>query len=685
MGISVIGGAASSSGGGSGTNNFVLKTTAETTYVLDRTYTSGRYSLSFLDSDTTFDIYAIAEDGTYAGYTASTILEVSADFTEVVVLGAASGTRINFTHLGVLTESATSGDVATAGAFISSVVTSSLPSVDDTTVVNGGNFAANVEVSFIDQNSVETSAKTVVRSSSTQLLVTRPDAFSTDDSPYTVKVVNPGIPVPGGTNAHLLSNSVTAGTNPVWTTGTTIVYSIGGATSVTLLATDTEATDIDYSVVSGTLPAGLTLAGETGVLSGTASGTPSEGDVTAVTIRAIDAGGNFLDKAFDLTANVAPTWTTTAGAIDDPGPDTAYSFQLVASTGTVGGALTYTLQSGALLAGHTLSSTGLISGTSTGVDGDTAAFTVRVSDEEGLFTDRAFTIEIVSVALVETNFLVIAGGASGGAGGNNANVCTGAGGGAGGYRTSYGTSGRLSTAEDVLILTPGDLYSVTVGAGGAGNPSGPYNDGNDGNSSTFATVTSIGGGGGGSGDPYYTPTTNRPGRDGGSGGGTPSSSSADRGLGTAGQGFDGAYFNGAGGGGAGAAGVNGTSSGGAGGIGIASTITGTSVYRGGGAGGGGQYPGGPGTGGTGGGGNGGSAYDSPGSPTAGTVNTGGGGGGGAYETYNTSEAGGSGVVILRYPDSFTITASGGLTNSTATDGSFKVTTITAGTGTISFG
>jgi hypothetical protein len=395
---------AASSGAVGGTNNFVLKTTDEKTYVLDRTYTSGRYSLSFLDSDTTFDIYAIAEDGTYAGYTSSTTLEVSADFAEIVVLGAGSGTRISFTHLGVLTEAFTSGDVATAGAFASSLVTSSLPSVDDTTVVNGGNFAADVQVSFIDQSAVETAAKTIVRSSSTQLIVTRPDAFSPDDSPYTVKVVNPGIPVPAGTNAHLMSNSVTAGTNPVWTTGTVVPYNVGGATNYTFLATDTEATDIDYSIVSGTLPAGLTLDGETGVISGTFSGSASEGDVTAVTIRAIDTGGNFLDKAFDFTANVAPTWTTAAGAINDPGPDTAYSFQFVASTGAVGGALTYTLQSGALLPGHTLSSTGLISGTSTGVSGDTAAFTIRTTDEGGLFADRSFTA-LVAAPIVEGFFL----------------------------------------------------------------------------------------------------------------------------------------------------------------------------------------------------------------------------------------------------------------------------------------
>jgi hypothetical protein len=45
--------------------------------------------------------------------------------------------------------------------------------------------------------------------------------------------------------------------------------------------------------------------------------------------------------------------------------------------------------------------------------------------------------------------------------------------------------------------------------------------------------------------------------------------------------------------------------------------------------------------------------------------------------------GGSGVVILRYPSGFTISnPGGGLTYTTATDSSDKVTTFTAGTGNI---
>jgi hypothetical protein len=42
------------------------------------------------------------------------------------------------------------------------------------------------------------------------------------------------------------------------------------------------------------------------------------------------------------------------------------------------------------------------------------------------------------------------------------------------------------------------------------------------------------------------------------------------------------------------------------------------------------------------------------------------------------------VVILRYLSARTITIGAGLTGTTATDGSHKVTTITAGTGNVSW-
>jgi hypothetical protein len=47
-------------------------------------------------------------------------------------------------------------------------------------------------------------------------------------------------------------------------------------------------------------------------------------------------------------------------------------------------------------------------------------------------------------------------------------------------------------------------------------------------------------------------------------------------------------------------------------------------------------------------------------------------------------SGGSGVVILRYPSSLTIKIGAGLTGTTSTVGANKVTSITNGTGNVSF-
>ena len=66
----------------------------------------------------------------------------------------------------------------------------------------------------------------------------------------------------------------------------------------------------------------------------------------------------------------------------------------------------------------------------------------------------------------------------------------------------------------------------------------------------------------------------------------------------------------------------------------------------------------------------------------GTANTGGGAGAEGSQATNNAGNGGSGVVILRYPSSATINQIGGLTLTTFTESSDKVTAITAGTGQV---
>jgi len=286
--------------------------------------------------------------------------------------------------------------------------------------------------------------------------------------------------------------------------------------------------------------------------------------------------------------------------------------------------------------------------------------------------------------VITLDYLVIAGGGGGG-------LNKSGGGGAGGYRNSYNneTSGGNSSSESSLILQVATNYAVTIGAGGSGSNTNDVKGAN-GSNSVFSTITSNGGGGGG------TYLNNQTGSDGGSGGGA----AGGDGVGSGGQpvggsatsspvqGFDGGdgYIvggggSGAGGGGASAAGQDGYSGGtigkgGNGGDGLASLITGTSVLRAGGGGGAShQNVSHIASGGAGGGGNG--HYNS--TASSGVANTGGGGGGGIG-----GGDGGSGVVIIRYPNTYTVTIGSGLTGSTATDGSDKVTTFTAGTGNISF-
>jgi hypothetical protein len=258
------------------------------------------------------------------------------------------------------------------------------------------------------------------------------------------------------------------------------------------------------------------------------------------------------------------------------------------------------------------------------------------------------------------DFLVIAGGGGGGNG-------RGGGGGAGGYRNSFSTetSGGGGSSEASLTFNQGTVYTITVGGGGAGGPTSDTAGSNGSDSSIsgtgITTITSTAGGGGGA---AFIASGKIGGSGGGGAGQVSGGYSIDGGAGTANQGFRGGngstynQLNGCGGGGASAQGVDGDGT--AGGAGLSSSITGSSVARGGGGGGGGDTA--SGAGGTGGGGAGSAGAATSGS---GTVNTGGGGGGSGFSGGGgTPGAGGKGVVILSMPlGNFSGTVTGSPTQS----------------------
>ena len=267
------------------------------------------------------------------------------------------------------------------------------------------------------------------------------------------------------------------------------------------------------------------------------------------------------------------------------------------------------------------------------------------------------------------DFLVAAGG--GGAAGGQDTSRGGGGGGAGGYRTGSDFS-----------ITIGTSYTVTVGGGGTGGAALAGNSGGNnhtaGSNSVFSTITSAGGGRAGN---KQSVAATAAGGSGGSGGGATATFSGGPAAGGVGntpntspsQGNNGGsatdQSGGGGGGGSGGVGGNSTSgTGGTAGAGTSSSITGSSVtYAAGGSGGANS-----------GGGNGANA----------NANTGNGGTGGQGDLISSNISGGnggSGIVIVKYPDTFTITnPGGGLTSSTSTAGGFSVTSFTAGTGTIQF-
>jgi hypothetical protein len=283
--------------------------------------------------------------------------------------------------------------------------------------------------------------------------------------------------------------------------------------------------------------------------------------------------------------------------------------------------------------------------------GTSYTFKVKANNPFGSSSESSASNSVTPTVAVD--FLVVAGGGGGSTGYSGA---YGGGGGAGGVRSSFGTTGGFSTPEAPITLTTSTNYTVVVGQGGSRPSSGDNNQGTSGSNSTFSTITATGGGAGAATNNGSTSSLN--GLNGGSGGG--GCLGANVGQGTAGQGFAGNAYNAGGQSGAGGSSgayplgiIAGGSS-----AGVGNTITGSIV----------QY---------------GKGGEGTGSTTASGYGNGGNGGRYGFGSGQEPGNGNAGVVILRYPSAYTISLSG-VSGSTATVGSSKVTTITSGSGTVSW-
>jgi hypothetical protein len=481
---------------------------------------------------------------------------------------------------------------------------------------------------------------------------------------YPIYVINPdggtAISIPGISYSGVPAFATTSGS-----LGT--VYE-GATFGSTIAATSDSA--VTYTIDSGALPAGFSLNANTGAIAGNV-GTITDSTTYNFTIKATDAELQDTTRNFSITTSPDVVTFNTPAGNQTYSNLTSESFSLTLNaTSVLGRTISYTAN--ALPTGLTLSGN-VISGTFSSVSSVASLITATAATSLKTAT-RLLTWTIASPPMAEIELLIVAGGGYGTSGG----------GGAGGL-VYYGSNSTPKTPNGNAYQLVTGTYTIVVGAGSASSST------QVGGTSSFSlsgtTLFSATGGGAGGNDSASGTASNdslASGKNGGSGGGAGLgliggySYGFNPGQGIVGQGRPGGYNNydnnnpkygAGGGGGAGADGGGGVASwaamGGAGGSGLTYDISGSAVTYAGGGGGRGyaRQVGVNGQGGSGGSGGGGRGYGDTGPTyTAGEANTGGGGGGGG-------QPGGSGIVIIRYADTFaaasattgspTITVAGG--------------------------
>lgn len=144
-----------------------------------------------------------------------------------------------------------------------------------------------------------------------------------------------------------------------------------------------------WSVASGALPPGITLQ-----LMGTPStrlfGTPTMAGTYTATLQVFDS--NVTTDTQQVTLEVLEAVVVTTMTVPNGVEGTAYAPTQLAATGGTGMGFAWSVSSGALPAGLTLSASGLLSGTPSA--NGTFDFTAQVADSSGRTGTRAFMLTI---------------------------------------------------------------------------------------------------------------------------------------------------------------------------------------------------------------------------------------------------------------------------------------------------
>jgi large repetitive protein len=139
-----------------------------------------------------------------------------------------------------------------------------------------------------------------------------------------------------------------------------------------------------WSVSTGTLPPGLTLGGSTGLL----SGTPTTAGSYSFTVKVTDHSGLSDTQSVSMTIIAGPS-------LNFPAPPAGWTHTVYGDTLTESGGtapFTWSVSSGSLPAGISLSADGNLSGTPTATG--TSSFTVQVTDANSQSATEATSITV---------------------------------------------------------------------------------------------------------------------------------------------------------------------------------------------------------------------------------------------------------------------------------------------------
>ena len=339
--------------------------------------------------------------------------------------------------------------------------------------ITGSDFAS-ASVKCIDQSGTETSA-TVVSQNATTIVFTVPTGLDAAQEAFDVKVTN------ASGLADTLEDAFTIDETPAFTTAAGSLGTLGQATGLnasdlttsTIAATDDEGQTLTFTIASGSLPSGLSLA-TNGVISGSISA-PSADSTANFTIQVSD-GNNVATRAFSITLT-APAYMSASGG-DSTSTSGDYKYHVFTSNGTftvstVGSDSTYGNKIDYLIVGGG-------GGGGGHVGGGGGAGGMQSTNSQ-------------AVTVTAQGYSIVVGGGAGGSSGNGGSgssssgfsvTSNGGGYGAGGYTTSGGSGGSGG----------GGGHGPSSSSGGSGT-TGQGNPGGTG----YHSGTVMGGGGGGKG------------------------------------------------------------------------------------------------------------------------------------------------------------------------------------------